>query len=205
MAEVATRDHTLPASWWVSEKIYKLEKRAIFSKVSDKLYPWSSLETFGTNKAVLWPHIVMDPRNAHLSFHKGWRLLSNRYRWISYHFNSRKRWNDSSIPQCLSTQGISDYKQGLGQFFGARYYFPFQLYLRSSDSYSLSQDANTMDGRTTRKEAWSKRQASRALLTLTNPSMDFSKLPPTQPAKGSSSWISIPRSQSLLSMSFTTD
>jgi hypothetical protein len=39
MAEVATRDHTLPASWWVSEKIYELEKRAIFSKVSDKLYP----------------------------------------------------------------------------------------------------------------------------------------------------------------------
>ncbi|KAE9378403.1 ISP domain-containing protein [Stipitochalara longipes BDJ] len=29
---MAAGDHTLPASWWVSEKIYELEKRAIFSK-----------------------------------------------------------------------------------------------------------------------------------------------------------------------------
>jgi hypothetical protein len=39
MAEKIARYHTLPASWWVSEKIYELEKRAIFSKVSNNLMP----------------------------------------------------------------------------------------------------------------------------------------------------------------------
>ncbi len=39
MMEKTARDHTLPASWWVSEKIFELEKRAIFSKVGVALVP----------------------------------------------------------------------------------------------------------------------------------------------------------------------
>jgi len=47
MAEKVTRDHTLPASWWVSEKIYELEKRAIFSKVDEYPVDFLSVNSLG--------------------------------------------------------------------------------------------------------------------------------------------------------------
>ena len=33
MAEKSASDYTLPASWFTNEKIFELEKRAIFNKV----------------------------------------------------------------------------------------------------------------------------------------------------------------------------
>jgi hypothetical protein len=39
MTDNTVKKYTLPASWWVSEKIYELEKRALFSKVSHNAIP----------------------------------------------------------------------------------------------------------------------------------------------------------------------
>jgi hypothetical protein len=105
MAEKLSNPQTLPASWWVSEKIYELEKRAIFSKV--RYAPFKTALQCKVS-ACSSQDAVMDPRNAQLSLQESWGLLQTRYRRISHNSDPRKRWDDPGISQCVSTSRISN-------------------------------------------------------------------------------------------------
>jgi hypothetical protein len=54
MAEKSTSDYTLPASWFTNEKIFELEKRAIFSKVCNSILIYRSVPLTDLNSHGFW-------------------------------------------------------------------------------------------------------------------------------------------------------
>ena len=92
-------------SWWSDERIFELERRAIFSKVG---VPGKTL-----SKPLIARDLVI--RDPCIQIPEAWRLSNFRDRWILVRCHSRKGQTAPYIPQRMPAQSICCDQEGIRQ------------------------------------------------------------------------------------------